>query len=149
MRIEEICSHDVVDIEPGASIHEAAHLMRARHVGCLVVVDRPDGEKIPIGMLTDRDIVVAVVSPGIDAEVLTVGDVMTRPVIVCGLREELFEALERMRKAGVRRLPVVDPHGALAGLLSADDIIAALGWHLQELARALTTEQAREMSQRL
>lgn len=148
MRIDEICTHDVVEVTPEASIHEAASLMRSRHVGCLVVTDRSGGECIPVGMLTDRDIVVAVVAPDIDAEVLTVGDVMTTPVIVCGAGEDLFEALERMRNAGVRRLPVVDGNGALAGLLSADDVIAALGWHLRELSRALTSEQLREMAQR-
>jgi len=140
MRIEEICNQNVIAIGAEASIHEAARLMRTRHVGCLVVTNDDDGERVPVGMITDRDI---------DAGVLTVGDVMTRPVVVCGLREELFEALERMRGAGVRRLPVVDGHGTLAGLLSVDDIISALGWHLQELSRALTSEQMREMSERV
>lgn len=149
MRIDEVCTGEVVDIPPEASIREAAHRMRVKHVGCLVVVDRPDGEGVPVGMLTDRDIVVSVVSPGIDADVLTVGDVMSRPVTTCGENDDLFEALERMRETGVRRLPVVNAAGGVVGLLSADDVVSALGWHLRELSRALTTEQVREMAQRV
>lgn len=149
MRIDGICTGDVVDISANASIREAAHRMRVSHVGCLVVVDRPNGERLPIGMLTDRDIVVSVVSPGIDADVLTVGDVMSRPVTTCSERDDLFEALERMRETGVRRLPVINGAGGLVGLLSADDVVAALGWHLRELSRALTTEQVREMAERV
>lgn len=149
MRIEEVCTHEVVDISPEASIRDAADLMRHRHVGCLVVVEQPNGERVPVGVLTDRDIVVSVVSPGIDPDILTVGDVMTHPVITCGIQEDLFEALERMRNAGVRRLPVVDRRGAAAGVLSADDVVSALGWHLSELSHALTTGQVREMVQRV
>lgn len=149
MRIDAICTGEVIDISPESSIREAAHQMRAAHVGSLVVVDRNAGGRIPIGMLTDRDIVVSVVSPGIDPDVLTVGDVMARPVVSCSEEEDLFAALERMRQAGVRRLPVVDAIGDLRGLLSTDDVVAALGWHLRELSRAMTTEQVREMAQRV
>lgn len=149
MRIDDICTGDVVDISPESSVREAAHRMRAAHVGSLVVVNRNARGRIPIGMLTDRDIVVSVVSPGIDPDVLTVGDVMTHPVVSCTVDEDLFAALERMRQAGVRRLPVLDALGDLSGLLSADDVVSALGWHLRELSRAMTTEQVREMAQRV
>lgn len=149
MHISEICTRQVVDILPETSIREAAHRMRILHVGCLVVVEPPDGERVPIGILTDRDIVVSVVSPGIDADVLTVGDVMSQPLVTCGEHEDLFDALKRMRETGIRRLPVLDALGGLCGLLSADDVVSALSWHLRELSSALTSEQVREMAERV
>lgn len=149
MRINEVCTREVVDISPETSIREAAHRMRKRHVGCLVVVEHRDGIVVPMGMLTDRDIVVSVVSPGIDADVLTVSDVMSSPVVTCLETEDLFDGLMRMRQIGVRRLPVLDASGSVCGLLSADDVVSALSWHLRELSSALATEQVREMAQRV
>lgn len=149
MRINEVCTREVVDISPETSIREAAHRMRKNHVGCLVVVAYRDGASVPVGVLTDRDIVISVVSPGIDADVLTVGDVMSAPVVTCLETEGLFDGLMRMRQIGVRRLPVLDAAGGICGLLSADDVISALSWHLRELSSALTTEQVREMAQRV
>ncbi|MDZ4348465.1 MAG: CBS domain-containing protein [Xanthomonadaceae bacterium] len=149
MRTLDICTQDVVSIGPDASIHQAAQLMRTRHVGCLVVTEGSNGERVPIGILTDRDIVIGVVAPDIDIDVLTVGDVMSSPVTCCNGEGELFDALERMREAGIRRLPVVNELGGLIGLLSSDDAVAALGWHLHELTSALTSEQVREMTERV
>lgn len=148
MRIGEICTRNVVRIEPGQSLRAAAELMRKRHVGSVVVVDEPDGERAPVGIITDRDIVLAVVAPGVDPAVLTVGDVMTRALATCAESDDVFGAIEAMRRRGVRRLPVLDDKGVLAGMVSADDIYGALGVHLQELAQALTREQAREMALR-
>ena len=149
MHIDEVCTRDVVDIAPDISIREAAHRMRRLHVGSLVVVERASGERTPVGILTDCDIVVSVVSPGIDADVLTVGDVMSRPVVTCAKTDDLFDALKRMRETGIRRLPVLDASGELCGLLSTDDVVSALSWHLRELSRALTSEQVREMARRV
>lgn len=148
MRIGEICTRNVVRIGPGQSLHAAAELMRKRHVGSVVVVDEPDGERAPVGIITDRDIVLAVIAPGVDPAVLTVGDVMTRELATCAESDDVFNAIEAMRRRGVRRLPVLDDKGVLAGMVSADDIYGALGVHLQELAQALTREQVREMERR-
>jgi CBS domain-containing protein len=144
MRIADICTHDVVHITAAASARDAAEMMRKRHVGALVVVDQQNGERIPIGIITDRDIVVAVVAPGIGAETVTVGDVMTRHVATCAASQELFDAIEIMRVRGVRRLPVVNAIGSLSGMVAADDIYGALATHAQELSRALTREQVCE-----
>lgn len=149
MRISDICTQRVVSVTPDASIHEAARMMRQHHVGCLVVVDRANGDRAPVGLITDRDIVLAIVAPDVDPKVLTAGDAMTRDITTCGEDEELFDVLQTMRNVGVRRLPVVDARGRLAGIVTADDAIGALSWHLNELARALTHEQTREMEERI
>jgi CBS domain-containing protein len=148
MSIIDIATRHVVSIGAGATVREAAELMRHRHVGLLVVVEQPNGERYPIGVLTDRDIVVSVTAPGIDPDVITVGDVMSRAVSTCGAHDDLFGALQTMRVHGIRRLPVVDGHGALCGLVSIDDIIAAIGQNLGDLSAALRREQVNEMRSR-
>lgn len=148
MRIAEICTHDVVHIGPDASLREAAKTMRNYHVGAVVVASRPNGETVPIGILTDRDIVLAVIAPGVDLDALTVADVMTSSVATCAEDQDLFDAIEIMRERGVRRLPVVNAKGGLAGMVAADDIYGALGMFMRELSRALVYEQVHEMEAR-
>ncbi|HET6805499.1 MAG TPA: CBS domain-containing protein [Frateuria sp.] len=148
MRVHDICTHEAVSISPAASVADAARLMRARHVGVLVVVEQPNGERIPVGVLTDRDIVLEVVAPEAPCARLRVADVMTREPATCSEEELLLDAVARMRAYGVRRLPVVNPKGGLCGLLSLDDIYGALGVYLQEMSRALTRGHVREMEAR-
>lgn len=148
MRVRDICTRQAVWIGPAASVREAAQLMRKRHVGALVVAEQPNGERLPVGMLTDRDIVIEVVASGCDALGMRVGDIMARDVATCTEEEFLLDAVERMRVRGVRRLPVLNARGGLAGLLSVNDVYGALGVHMQELSRALTRGQAREMELR-
>lgn len=148
MRIADICTPYVIDIKADTSVRAAAEAMRKRHVGALVVTDKPNGERIPVGILTDRDIVLAVVAANVDADSLTVGDLMNQQVATCTEDEELFSAITTMRHRGVRRLPVLNAKGGLVGIVSADDIYAALGTHLRELSHALTREQVHEMELR-
>lgn len=148
MQVHDICTHQVVSVSAAASVADAARLMRQRHVGTLVVVEQPNGERIPVGILTDRDIVVEVVAPGASCAQLRVDEVMTREPAVCSHDEQLLDAVARMRLRGIRRLPVLNAKGGLCGLLSLDDIYGALGVYLQEMSRALSHGQAREMETR-
>lgn len=149
MRVADIQTRRVVHITASASVREAAELMRTRHVGALVVVDQPNGERIPVGIVTDRDIVLAVVAPGVHVELLTVGDVMTQPVVTCSENQDLFDAIELMRERGVRRLPVLNAKGGLTGVVAADDIYNAIGTHMRELSLALAHEQVKEARTRV
>lgn len=148
MQVHDICTHHAVSISPSASVTEAARAMRTQHVGMLVVVEQPNGERIPVGVLTDRDIVMEVVAPEVPCAQLRVGEVMTREPATCSHDEQLLDAVARMRLHGIRRLPVLNDKGGLCGLLSLDDIYGALGVYLQEMSRALTRGQAREMESR-
>jgi len=148
MQISDICTRKVIHIIAAASVREAAQTMRKRHVGALVVVDQPNGERIPVGVVTDRDIVVAVVAEGIDAQTLTVGDLMSRNPATCGEDEGLFDAIQTMRKHGVRRLPVLNSKGGLAGIVTIDDIYCALSTHMSALSSAMSREQVHEMETR-
>jgi len=143
MSIGDICNRDVVVVERDATIQEAARLMRDHHVGDLVVL-RGGGVKEPVGILTDRDIVVEVLGEGIAAEAVTVGDIMSDKLLIGREEDELWDALQRMRIAGVRRLPVVDRHGALQGILTLDDVIELLAEELAQAAKLVAREQAVE-----
>jgi len=124
MNVHELCQRHVVTVRRHEELATAAWMMRERNVGCLVVVEpagASGGEK-PIGMLTDRDIVTNAIARESDPRGLKVEDVMTRHPVVVWASATLEDALQRMRSGGVRRVPVIDDRGLLAGILALDDI---------------------------
>jgi predicted transcriptional regulator len=144
MSVGEICSREVVVVEKGVSVVVAAQLMRTHHVGDLVVVEERDGRKVPVGIVTDRDIVVEVVAAGVNPEALKVGDIMGPEIATVRESEGLFEALRYMRDKGVRRMPVVDGAGGLVGILTLDDLLGLLAEEMTELAKLVSRERQRE-----
>jgi len=144
----DLCTRQVVVCPPSLSVDEAARLMRERHVGSVVVVEMGDGGRLPAGILTDRDIVAAVVAKDVDPKTLRVGDVMSATVAVVRAHDTLYDVLSQMRRHGVRRIPVIDTHGVLAGIVSQDDVLSAIAGQLQALASIMPREQARERSAR-
>jgi CBS domain-containing protein len=122
--------------------------MRESHVGCLVVADEDGGKRVPVGILTDRDITVAVVAPGLDAEVILVGDVMSAELLSVQEDAGIAETVELMRLRGIRRLPVTDADGALVGLIAADDILSLLAEEISGLAGMISREEKRERTAR-
>ena len=122
--------------------------MRDQHVGTLVVVDG-DGKIRPIGILTDRDIVVSAVAQSPDKlESLLVGDVMTSDAITARTGETLDAALTTMRSHGIRRLPVVTGDGLLEGLIAFDDVLEVMSEELGELVGLVVREQKHERAVR-
>jgi CBS domain-containing protein len=146
MTVSELCTKTVVTAHPDDLVVEAARRMRDHHVGSLVVADR---EGRPVGMLTDRDIVVSAVAQSPDRlSELLVGDVMTSdPATVRG-PEALDDALTRMRTLGIRRLPVVAPDGRIQGILAFDDVVAFMSRELGKLAALVTSERLHERETR-
>lgn len=144
MRVGSFCNRDPVTITRDAEIREAARRMRTHHVGALVVAE----EGRPVGIVTDRDLVVEVLAQEVPDDTLTVGDVMTREVGTVGEREGLSEALVRMGELGVRRLPVVDDEGCLIGLVSLDDILECYAELTERLRSVVGHELWRETRQR-
>ncbi len=143
MDIESICQRSVITVRHSDDLTTAARLMREKHIGYLVVVE-PDlvtGGERPIGVLTDRDIVIAVVAGGADPAVLRVGDVMTQQPITVAAAESIGAALKIMRRIGVRRLPVVGSLGDLAGVVSLDDIVNHLAGELQDVAGSIRNQR--------
>ncbi len=144
-----ICSRDVVFTTRDTTVSATAKLMREHHVGSIVVVEQINGGKrLPLGIVTDRDIVVEVVAPGLDAETITVGDIMTTELVTAPESEGLLETMEIMRYKGVRRIPVVDSAGQLIGIASIDDLLEVLAEEMTELAKIVTRERAHEAQAR-
>ena len=148
MAVGEICNRDVVITEKSVSVAEAARLMRTHHVGDLVVVEERGGSKHPVGIVTDRDIVVEVVAAGVNPDALKVGDIMGPEVATVRESEGLFEALRYMRDKGVRRMPVVGSTGGLIGILTLDDMLGLLAEEMTELAKLVSRERQREATAR-
>ena len=148
MAVGEICNREVVITQKSVSVVDAARLMRTHHVGDLVVVEEKGGRKHPVGIVTDRDVVLEVVAAGVNPDALKVGDIMGPEVATVRESEGLFEALRYMRDKGVRRMPVVDRDGVLVGILTLDDMLSLLAEEMTELAKLVSHERQREATAR-
>jgi CBS domain-containing protein len=117
----------------GESVLAAACRLRDHHVGCLVVTR----EGRPVGILTDRDLVMRVVAEGLDPATTRIDDVLTYDPMT--LREsDTIDAVARcMQKHGIRRLPIVDDAGKVAGIVTADDLLVQLGRQLNAVGEAI------------
>lgn len=150
MTIGSICKRNVVIAPKGDSIVDAAKRMRMLHVGTVIVVEERDSRQIPIGILTDRDIVLSVVASDPEhLEFLSVGDAMSNELTTAREDASLAEGLKLMQERGVRRLPVVDQTGALVGIVTADDVVRFLAEELSELVRLMNREEAVERRYRV
>ena len=126
MPISECCNIGVVCCEESATIPQIAQLMRKHHVGDVVVVRHEGGGRVPIGIITDRDIVVETIAEQVDMDLLTAGDIMSTPLITVNENESFAESLRLMRHHKIRRLPIIDEKGVLYGIVSAGDLARAL-----------------------
>ena len=147
MTAGEYCNREVIIVEPTISVTEAAALMRRHHVGDLVVVEKEGEEARPIGIITDRDIVIEVVAQKIDPDSLTVKDIMSTDPLRVAETVSLLDTLELMKQRGVRRVLVIADSGGLQGLLSADDAIELIAEQLNDLTQLVDREITREQEQ--
>ena len=148
MNAGERCNRQVVTATRETTISGAARLMRDKHVGSLIVVENRDNHLEPVGILTDRDIVIEVLAENVDPDAVTVGDVMTTAVLKVCEHDSIFDVAQRMRARGVRRVPVVSNQCELVGVLAQDDILALLGEELSMLVKVSTREVEQEIKKR-
>ncbi|WP_339941208.1 CBS domain-containing protein, partial [Undibacterium luofuense] len=118
MTIGKICNREVVYISPDVTVQAACKLMRHYHVGSLVVVEEKNGNRVPVGMLTDRDVVVELLAMDLDAKVITAGDIMSLDLVTVSENHGVYETIELMRLKGVRRMPIVDSENRLTGIVA-------------------------------
>jgi CBS domain-containing protein len=144
MSVGEHCNREVVIVAGNASVVEAARLMRSYHVGTLVVVETRQGTNVPVGIVTDRDLVVGVVAKEIPYDSVTVGDIMPSELTTAREDESLWGTVDRMCSFGIRRVPVVNEAGGLEGILSMDDILELFAGGLQKMADLVRREMDRE-----
>jgi CBS domain-containing protein len=148
MQISELCRDSVTVVGRDSPVLEAAQLMRRYHVGTVVVVDVSAGAQVPVGILTDRDIVVGVVAMDLNPRDLTAGDIMTESPVMVPENCDVYDAISMMREAGVRRMPVINAEGALTGIVSLDDLLPVVAQELADLARLPSAGRNREFAYR-
>jgi CBS domain-containing protein len=148
MSIGKFCNRTVVTAPRDTTILEAARTMRRQHVGNVIVVDEVDGGKRPVGIVTDRDIVVEVVSAALDASLVKLGDLVLQPLVTVEESAPYAEAARLMSAKGVRRLPVVDTAGRLVGIVTHDDLVHQLVVPLAELSALAQRERRHEAAAR-
>lgn len=135
MNIGEICTREVYIVEAGEPLSQAVHEMRKRNIGCVVVVERRGDCSVPVGIVTDRDIVRALPDYPDGVGPVRVADVMTREPFTLGEDESIVEGMSRLRQRGVRRAPVTAANGDLVGIVSTDDCLGVVAEQLDSLAR--------------
>jgi CBS domain-containing protein len=140
--LKDIINRRLVTVEPDSRVSDAAKIMEAEDIGCVLVLD--NGK--PHGLLTDRDIVVRCIAKNIDVDDCTVENIMTESLETVSESDGLFECIETMRGAGVRRIPVVDDRGHAIGIVSFGDILAVLSKEFFELT--VETTPASEFEQK-
>jgi CBS domain-containing protein len=149
MPITEFSRHDVAIVERNSTVIEAARKMRERHVGDVVVCDNDDGVRKPVGILTDRDIVVGLVALEIPTEMTRVEDVMTPTLVTVNEKAGIYETIHLMETYGVRRLPVVNEQGGLVGIVSSVDLLELLGQEIMALSKLSSRQKMKEQEIRL
>lgn len=147
-KLKEFATTLVAVVEPETSARVVAQLMRRHHIGALVVVDAQDKNK-PVGIVTDRDLVLELMAEGLDPAVFTAGDIMSVDLVTAGLEMDAMDAVQLMRKYRLRRLVITDATGHLAGIVTIEDVLALLTRELADLAIDLGSARDRETRARV
>ena len=135
MTISAICNREVITVQRDATILHVASLMRQYHVGDVVVIENHKDKTVPVGIVTDRDVVVEVVATELDSAVITAGDIMVHGLITIKENSGVLEAITLMSSKGIRRLPVVGDEGSLLGIITLDDLLPVSYTHLDVYKR--------------
>jgi CBS domain-containing protein len=145
MGIKELCRGELGWVHEHETLGEASIKMRNLHAGALVVVAQSGARLIPIGLLSDRDIVVRGVArhPGTCAS-LPVREVMVRDIVVANEDDALDDVLTSMRGQGLRHMPVVDLSGSLVAVFHLDDLIEVMSKEMADLSKLLMRERRLE-----
>ncbi|MBK6851683.1 MAG: CBS domain-containing protein [Burkholderiales bacterium] len=145
--LNDVATAVVAVVEPDTQALLAAQLMRKHHVGALVVVDAVEKAR-PVGIVTDRDLVLALMAEGLDPALFTVGDIMSIALVTARPDTDVLDAVALMRDHRLRRLVVVDATGLLVGIVSLDDLLAVMSQRLLDLTQVMSRSRDREFEQR-
>lgn len=149
MLVGEYCTRDVVVINDDESVKTAAELMRKHHVGDLVILEEINYQLVPIGIITDRDLVIEVMAKGVAPESLLVKDLLVDKLIFTQETDTLFDALELMRETKVRRLPVVNAENKLIGIITLDDVLDIMAEMFSGVIGVIKLQQKKEATLRV
>lgn len=148
MSVGECCNRGVVVVTKKESVREAVNLMRSHHVGDVVVVEEEVGEPVPVGILTDRDVVLEILGEDVELDAVNVGDVMSCDLVTVDEDADLIDVLKIMRSKGVRRIPVVNKKDALVGILAVDDVIELVAEQINDIVSLISNEARIERKRR-
>jgi len=141
MTLKSICNREVVIAQKNDTLVEAAKLMREYQVGSIVIVEERNGLRYPVGIVTDRDLVIELIAKEVDINSVTLGDVMYRDIILGKENDDINETIKIMRQRGIRRLPVVDDRGVLVGIVTMDDLIDLIAEEVKDLVALIGKQQ--------
>ncbi len=150
MSLERIAKKYVATITPEATVQDAAKMMRELHVGDVIIV-KPGlelGTSAPIGILTDRDIIVSTVAFGVDPKTVLVKDVMSLNLTTAKITDSVFHVINLMKENGIKRIPLIDSEGTLVGILSADDLIGMLASEMTDISKIIEQQRNVEFVRR-
>lgn len=142
MRLGEFCNRSVVVIDRSESVLAAAKLMRKHNVGDVVIMGRSNGKHVPVAIVTDRDLVLEILAEQVDPESVEIGDIFARKHLVTGrVDDDLDSALDAMQRNGVRRMPVLDEGGSLAGIVTMDDLLEEVTDQMTEIVKLIESQR--------
>ena len=144
MTVGEICNREVIIAYRTESMTGIAKLMRNAHVGSVIVACRNEGITQPLGIITDRDLVMEVLAQEVDPNKIYAEDVMSSVLHCVKESDSTWETIRLMRNKGIRRIPVLDDAGSLAGILALDDVMELLADELSNLVSLVGREQRKE-----
>ena len=141
MSLESLCRREIVCVDVNTTVLQATEMMEDMNVGCVIVIQNDR----PVGIVTDRDVVLRVVNKRLDAAKCVVGDIMSLEVVTLKQNTGLYDALEQIKESGsrVRRFPIVDENGAIKGIITLDDVIDLLGKEMSDVAAIIESERPR------
>jgi CBS domain-containing protein len=130
---KDYCSRKPVTVDPAIDVQSAVRLMDEENVGCVIVAERG----LPVGILTDRDAALLVLTRRLDASIVPVREVMHQPVQTIDSEAPVSWALALLRSSQLRRLPVVNAKGTVVGVLALDDLLQVLATEVGDLAEVI------------
>jgi CBS domain-containing protein len=136
MTVYTVCQTNVVSVKPDATVQFVAELMKEKNIGCVVVTENHK----PVGIITDRDIALRSASLCGEPQMALIESIMSRDISTIKKDTGIFDAIQEMKAAGVRRMPIVDSSGRLVGLLTVDDLIRLLAREMADIARIIGRE---------
>lgn len=142
MSVGRICSRVVMTASPSEDARVAARRMADNDVGTLVIMDGTHPRQA-VGILTDRDIAIRCVADRLDPDETPIADLMSSPVQCVSEHTPIEEAVDRMARAGIRRLVVLGDENNVAGLLSLDDVLDVIVGETAAIGRLLERQKPR------
>ena len=140
----EVAITNVICVHPDATLSEAAQIMRAHHIGDVIVVSEKGGKRLPVGIVTDRDITIETFGQDVRGDDLLVEDIMSDEIVCAKASDDVFSIICLMKETGVGRIPLVDDDGALVGIVTGKKLFQALLQGMQDLASVSDQQQRRE-----